>query len=103
MNSKQARALAILALCALGITASGCDHKTVAVGAVLPITGGDNVYGEPVSKGIELAYEEILGNPDYPKQIQLTVLDSGSNAEKAKELLAQQYDAGALLALGGVT
>ncbi|MEE8523257.1 MAG: ABC transporter substrate-binding protein [Thermoanaerobaculia bacterium] len=103
MNSNQVRALEILALCALGIIASGCEPKAIPIGAILPITGSDNVYGEPVRKGIELAYEEIQADPQYGKKIVLTVVDSGSDPEQAKERLREQYDAGALLAIGGVT
>lgn len=103
MNSNQARALVAIALCALGITAMGCKQKAIPIGAILPITGSDNVYGEPVKKGIELAYEEIKADPEYSKKIVLTVVDSGSDPEKAKEQLSAQYDAGALLAIGGVT
>jgi branched-chain amino acid transport system substrate-binding protein len=103
MKSNAARALASIALCALGIIASGCGDKVIPIGAILPITGDDAVYGEPVKKGIELAYEEIQANPDYATKMVLTVVDSASDSEKAKEQLAAQYDAGALLAIGGIT
>ncbi len=103
MTKYPARALAITALCTLAIIATGCGQKTIPVGAVVPITGDDSVYGEPVSKGIQLAYEEIQGNPEYPKQITLTMVDSESDPAKGAELLDDQFGSGALLALGGVT
>jgi len=91
-------------LCVLALSLAGCSEKIVRVGAVLPIQGPDAIYGEAVQEGMELAYEEIQANPeDYPTQIELEIVDSESDPEKAKELLAQQYDEGALLAIGGVT
>jgi branched-chain amino acid transport system substrate-binding protein len=103
MNTNAARAMASVALCALGIIATGCGDQSIPIGAVLPITGDDSVYGEPVKKGIELAYDEIQADPEYTTKIVLTVVDSGSDPEQAKAQLAAQYDAGALLAIGGVT
>ncbi len=101
MNSNQARTLATLALCGLALSIYGCGGKAIPVGAVLPLTGENDVYGIPVRNGVELAYEELqeAGEP-----IALEIVDSGSDPEKAKDLLRQQYDdRNALVVLGGVT
>ncbi len=101
MNSNPASTFATIALCGLALLVAGCGDEATPIGAVLPLTGEDSVYGDPVRKGVELAYEEILaaGEP-----LDLQIVDSESDPEKAKELLRQQFDdRGALVALGGVT
>ena len=103
MKSNPARAFAIIALCGLGVFASGCGDKAILIGAVLPLSGEDSVYGEPVRRGIELAYEEIQADVASTVDIALEIVDSGSDPAKARDLLTQQFSDGALLALGGVT
>lgn len=103
MTSNPARAFATLVLSGIGLLAAGCGPRAIPVGAVLPLTGPDHVYGEPVRHGLELAYQEIQADADSGVQIALTIVDSESDPTKAKELLEQQFDQGALLALGGVT
>ena len=103
MKSNQARSLAAIFLCGLALLVAGCGGKAIPIAAVLPTTGDDSVYGEPVRKGVELAYEMLQADANAGVQIDLTIVDSGSDPVKAKDLLAEQYDAGALLALGGVT
>lgn len=101
MNSRTTRWLATLALCGPGLFTFGCGGKQIPIGAVLPLTGDDDVYGIPVRNGVELAYEELQADGD---PIALEIVDSGSDPETAKELLRQQYDErNALLVLGGVT
>jgi branched-chain amino acid transport system substrate-binding protein len=101
MNSRTTRWLATLALCGLGLFTFGCGGKQIPIGAVLPLTGDDDVYGIPVKNGIELAYEEIQADG---APLALEIVDSGSDPETAKELLRRQYDdRNALLVLGGVT
>lgn len=87
---------------ALGLLVAGCIDKTVQVGAVLPLTGVDEVYGEAIHKGIDLAYDDIR-KESRKTPIELTVVDSESVPEKAKERLKELYGDGALAVIGGVT
>jgi len=81
----------------------GCQQeKIVKFGAVLPLTGEGAVYGQPVKKGVELAFEQLLAGGDFPYPLELTVVDSESDPETAKRLLRQLYEDGALAVVGGV-
>jgi len=85
------------------LAALGCQQeKVVKIGAVLPLTGEGAVYGQPVNKGVELAFEELQAREDFPYPVELTVLDSESDPEKAKQHLEQLYKDGALAVIGGV-
>lgn len=72
------------------------------LGAVLPLTGGAALYGTAIQRGVELAYEQAQQDPKGPK-VALTVLDSASDPEKARQALDQLYDDGAIAVMGGVT
>lgn len=76
---------------------------TIEFGAVLPLTGPSAVYGESVRKGVDLAYEQIQAREDLEHEIELTVVDSESDPEKAADLARRLYDQGVLAILGGVT
>jgi len=85
------------------LAASGCQQeKILKIGAVLPLTGEGAVYGQPVNKGVQLAVEELQAREDFPYPVELVVVDSESNPEKAKEQLEQLYEDGALAVIGGV-
>jgi len=73
------------------------------VGVVLPLSGEFALYGEPIRKGIEIAYEEIQAQDDYPFPLELSVEDSQGDPARAADLLDQLYDAGAPAVIGGVT
>lgn len=89
-------------LLALGF--AGCrGDKPVPVGVVLPLTGEFAIYGEPIRRGIELAFEEIQSQEDYPYELALRVEDSQGEAARAAELLGELFDAGAPAVIGGVT
>jgi len=93
-----------LCLSAIVLLVAGCEQDaTVKFGAVLPLTGEAAIYGEPVRKGVELAFEELQARTDYPYDLSLEVVDTESDPEKAKQLLDQMYDSGALAVIGGVT
>ena len=97
MNVKNLSVLVIL------LASLGCEtDKVVKIGAVLPLTGEGAVYGQPVSKGVELAFEQLKAQSDYPYPLELVVVDSESNPEKASQLLEQLYEDGALAVIGGV-
>ncbi|HEX9734613.1 MAG TPA: ABC transporter substrate-binding protein [Thermoanaerobaculia bacterium] len=88
---------------ALGLLATGCIDTSIKVGAVLPLTGVDQVYGEAIHKGVQLAYDEIGKDRSRETPIELTVVDSESVPETAKERLDEVYGNGALAVIGGVT
>ena len=92
-----------LSLLAVLLAAFGCEQeKVMKIGAVLPLTGEGAVYGQPVSKGVELAFEELKAREGFPFPLQLQVLDSESDPMKAEQLLEQLYEEGALAVIGGV-
>ncbi len=95
--------LALAALLALALAPIGCGDQKVVVGAVLPLSGEFAIYGEPIRKGIELAYEEIQKQKDYPFTLDLQVEDSQGDPARAAELLGKLYDEGAPAVIGGVT
>ena len=89
-------------LLALGF--AGCrGDKPVPVGVVLPLTGEFAIYGEPIRRGIELAFEEIQSQEGYPYELALRVEDSQGEAARAAEILGDLYGAGAPAVIGGVT
>lgn len=93
-----------LGLLTIVFLVAGCQQDaTVKFGAVLPLTGEAAIYGEPVRKGVELAFEQLQARTDYPYDLSLEVVDTESDPEKAKQLLDQMYDSGALAVIGGVT
>lgn len=97
-------AKAVLVLAAAGLIAGSCDsNKAVKFGAVLPLTGQWQLYGEPIQKGIELAYEQAKNDPEAPFAVELDVRDSESRAARAAEQLKAVFDEGALAAIGGIT
>jgi branched-chain amino acid transport system substrate-binding protein len=96
-----------LSLAALALALGACGPKAVQFGAVLPLTGQWSVYGEPIRKGLELAYEEARKDASLGYEIELlgplSAYDSQSNPQTAAQRLEQLYDAGALAVIGGVT
>ena len=106
MSSKKASIL--LGLCLMvgaGSAFQGCNGpSTIQFGAVLPLSGERQSYGEVVRKGIEVALEEIKAEAAAKKiTVELTVVDSQSDAQKAAEQLKELYDQGVLAVIGGVT
>lgn len=92
-----------LSLLAVLLAAVGCEQeKIVKIGAVLPLTGEGAIYGQPVNKGVELAFEHLQARGDFPYPLEIEVLDSESDPEKAQQLLEQLFDGGALAVVGGV-
>lgn len=94
---------AILSLAGItALAAAACTGGPVKVGAVLPLEGQYALYGVPIQRGIELAYEEVQQNEDRV-QIELEIRDSGSDPQRGAELLDELYRGGAVAAIGGVT
>lgn len=84
-----------------GLLITACPPSTTKIGAVLPTTGDFSLYGEPIRKGMELAYEQIQAAGAI--QMELDIRDSGGDAARAAELLNELYGNGAVAAIGGVT
>jgi branched-chain amino acid transport system substrate-binding protein len=94
----------ILVFLALLPAVLGCPgEEVVKFSAVLPLTGEAAIYGQPVGRGVELAFEHLKSQQDFPYQVEVITVDSESDPEKARELLIQAYRDGALAAIGGVT
>lgn len=92
-----------ITLLALLLAVFGCQQDTtLRFGAVLPLTGNWAIYGQPVRKGVELAFEQLQARADYPYPLELTVVDSASNPETAEALLREQFESGVLAVIGGV-
>ncbi len=103
MKWRQARGLAALAIGCSAFLMSGCSEKVTMIGAVVPISGEDSTYGIAVKNGIELAFEEIQAEEGYTPALELKIVDSESDPEKAKTHTSELYSEGALLLMGGVT
>ncbi len=102
------RALASVAVLAsvlgLAVAPLGCGgNQKVVVGAVLPLSGEFALYGEPIRKGIELAFEQIEQQGGLPFGLDLQIEDSQGDPDRAVELLGKLFDAGAPAVIGGVT
>ncbi|MDX1630238.1 MAG: penicillin-binding protein activator [Thermoanaerobaculia bacterium] len=88
----------------LGLFLGACGPpKPVTFGAVLPLTGPVQAYATAIKRGIEIAYEQAREDPRLEREIELEIVDSETDPEKAAELLEDLYDEGALAAIGGVT
>lgn len=103
MFRNSARLLTATALCCLGVLISGCPQKAIKVGVVLPLSGANSTYGEAIRKGLVLAYEELESSDEPSVMLDLAIVDTESDPDKASELLAEQYQNGALIAVGGAT
>ncbi len=91
------------ALALLILTAMGCaKEKSIRIGAVLPLTGEYQLYGQSIQKGVELAFENLLSS-DTDVQYSLSVEDSQSDPETGAELVKQLYGDGFTAIIGGVT
>ena len=97
------RTLRTLLCLSLPFGLAACGDKVVPVGVVLPLSGEFALYGEPIRTGIELAFEELQGQGDYPYTLDLRFADSQGDAARAAELLDELYEAGAPAVIGGVT
>lgn len=98
-----ARKLLILMALVL-VSGLACSEKEVVkFGAVVPLTGSAGIYGKQIANGIELAFEELKAAPDSPQNLELEILDTESDPEKAQQALEALYTSGARAAIGGVT
>jgi branched-chain amino acid transport system substrate-binding protein len=70
---------------------------------VLPLTGPWSIYGQPIKNGIELAYQDLNDQGAFPHDLELSIVDSASDPDTAKQLLAELYGGGAVAVIGGAT
>jgi branched-chain amino acid transport system substrate-binding protein len=88
----------------LAVLLVSCGEPEVArVAAILPLTGPSEIYGQPVKKGIELAFEELQGSGALQVPFELTVVDSTGDPTAAASLMEAQISQGAFVVIGGVT
>ncbi len=102
MTRKPARLFTALVLGCLALLLLGCPPQAIRVGVVIPMTGENNTYGEAIRKGLELAFAEIQQDSNAAV-IELAIVDTESDPAKAAALLEQEFNSGALIAVGGVT
>jgi branched-chain amino acid transport system substrate-binding protein len=99
-HSRVVPSLLALAICG---ALAGCEPKAIRFGAVLPLSGTAAVYGKAIRSGIELAYEQAQKNPEIDGPIELAIVDSGADPDRARRSLREIYSGGAIAAIGGVT
>ncbi len=88
-------------LATLTLTAFACGSPDVIkLGVVVPLTGEYQSYGEANKRGIELALEEIHSNGNL-LTFDPAFADTGSDPERARELIEERFDDGAFVVLGG--
>ncbi len=102
MTRKPARLFTALALGCLALILVGCPQKATRVGVVIPMTGENSTYGEAIRKGIELAFSEVQQDSNAAV-LELAIVDTESDPAKGATLLEQEFNNGALIAVGGVT
>lgn len=94
--------LALLTVPLLTLTGHGCgDEKAVKIGAVLPLSGSQELYGQSVRRGLELA-QDVLAESDAPP-VEVVYVDSGSDPGIAAEKATELYREGVWAVIGGVT
>lgn len=87
----------------IGLALLGCQKsESIKIAAIVPATGPFEIYGQAVKKGVELAYEELQADPKLGLKLELLVVDSQGDPATAAGLLEEQFDAGAIAAIGGV-
>lgn len=79
------------------------EDEAVRFAGVIPLSGNAEIYGQAVRKGVELGFEELQATRDLGYRIEFEIVDSGSDPERAKELLEDEIGKGALAVIGGVT
>lgn len=107
-HANDLRTVVLSSFLLLWVAACGGDsQEAVRVGAVLPTTGPSAAYGEPVARGVELASDtlrEAYEAGRYPHELDIRVVDSEGNPERAAEQLQTLYEEQKVrAAVGGVT
>lgn len=107
MTKRTTTGLGLLLLLTLVPVLQGCGNDgPPRIGVFLPLSGEDAVYGEPVERGISLAQAELEKAYEtglYPYDVEVEVIDTEGDPERAAQLLSEFYDGGGVAAIGGVT
>lgn len=104
MSPGTRRAMLAAGAAALAFTTACGGKKAVQLGAVLPLSGNAQVYGQALQHGIDLAMKQVPTLEGLPtNDITMTVADSASNPEQAAQKLRELFEGGAIAAVGGVT
>lgn len=107
MTTRTTTGLGLLLLLALVPVLQGCGNDgPPRIGVLLPLSGEDAVYGEPVQRGVSLALAELERAHAaglYPYDVQVEMIDTQGDPELAARLLSEFYDNGGVAAIGGVT
>jgi branched-chain amino acid transport system substrate-binding protein len=96
------RSLQIVPLLLLLVVSCAPD-ESIRFSAVLPLGGNGEIYGQAVRKGVELGFEHLQADKTLGYTIEFNIVDTNSDRETARELLAAEIDAGAIAVIGGVT
>ncbi len=95
--------LLVVSLIGVVVLTGACQKgEAIKVAAIVPATGGFEIYGQAVKKGVELGFEELSEAGELPFEIELTVVDTGGDPATAAQLMEEQVDAGAVAVIGGV-
>jgi branched-chain amino acid transport system substrate-binding protein len=60
--------------------------ETIKIGAILPLTGSNSIYGDLSKKGVDIAVEEINKKGINGKKLEIVYQDSESKAETAVQV-----------------
>ncbi|MBN2131981.1 MAG: ABC transporter substrate-binding protein [Sedimentisphaerales bacterium] len=104
METRAARIFCIL-MVVLALVLPGCkkaETPGIKVGAILAVTGPASFLGAPESKTLEMLVEKINASGGVNgAKIELTIMDSGANPEKAISMAKQLIDEEKVLAIVG--
>ena len=90
----------VILLAALAALSCG-GGESIKVGAVLPLSGDEDVYGVSVRRGMLLAHEEIRKSRGI--NLELVIEDSKSDPDVAATRLAELHAQGVVAAIAGTT
>ena len=102
---RASRAPLVAGTAALALALACGGEKSVQFGAVLPLTGSGQVYGEALRKGIDLAMEQVALLEDLPQnaRVSMVIADSASDPAQAAAKMREVLSDGAIAVIGGVT
>ena len=99
-NLSSIKSLMLLFLLSTMSLLLGCKSNTLVVGAVLPLSGPDQALGEAARQGLELAAAQWVEKGN--ERLDLRIVDSESDPEKAASLLTALYNEDNAVAAIGV-
>ena len=98
------RRFVVLASFAVALCVTGCSGE-VKLGAVVPQSGGLASYGDKVTKGLDLALDQINAEGGFRgAPIQLIYKDDATNPDRARQVTQELIDQdGVAMVVGGVS